>query len=270
MPLLLLWRSRSREFCCRDWQLSCLVCFHCQITAFPSDGSELISWTLLVPVIPASGNYLSINGTPALRSFIYVDVGEPTPHPCSMTGMIQTTNYYNFETWSHLGHLFAGFAMDIVKKYWAAWGFFFWKRSVSPSSLGVFLCCFGFVFGWVCFVLNLEDTWILLSPILQYVGIANQRQNVLMTVRASSVHGMSSNINWFLPLLHPSLSHGRLMWMRPLTLRSTVAWVAWIVNMLGQQLSFFHRGSQQEDAHRRHKCPRHRALSFKSWNCWLC
>ena len=32
----------------------------------------------------------------------------------------------------------------------------------------------------------------LLSPILQHVGIANQRQNVLMTVRASSVHGMSS------------------------------------------------------------------------------
>ena len=35
------------------------------------------------------GNYLSINGTPALRSFIYVDVGEPTPHPCSMPGMMQ-------------------------------------------------------------------------------------------------------------------------------------------------------------------------------------
>ena len=35
------------------------------------------------------GNYLSIHGTPALRSFIYVDVGEPTPHPCSMTGMMQ-------------------------------------------------------------------------------------------------------------------------------------------------------------------------------------
>ena len=35
------------------------------------------------------GNYLSINGTPALRSFIYVDVGEPTPHPCSMTGMMK-------------------------------------------------------------------------------------------------------------------------------------------------------------------------------------
>ena len=32
----------------------------------------------------------------------------------------------------------------------------------------------------------------LLSPILQHVGIANQIQNDLMTVRASSVHGMSS------------------------------------------------------------------------------
>ena len=32
----------------------------------------------------------------------------------------------------------------------------------------------------------------LLSPILQHEGIANQRQNVLMTVRASSARGMSS------------------------------------------------------------------------------
>ena len=31
----------------------------------------------------------------------------------------------------------------------------------------------------------------LLSPILQHVGIANQIQNDLMIVRASSVHGMS-------------------------------------------------------------------------------
>ena len=27
--------------------------------------------------------YYYLNGTPALRSFIYVDVGEPTSHPCS-------------------------------------------------------------------------------------------------------------------------------------------------------------------------------------------
>ena len=29
------------------------------------------------------------NGTPALHSFIYWDVGEPTRHPCSTTGMLQ-------------------------------------------------------------------------------------------------------------------------------------------------------------------------------------
>ena len=74
----------------------------------------------------------------------------------------------------------------------------FWKRSVSPSFLGVFLCCFGFVsgwvfvFGWVCFVWYWKTPGFLLSPILQHVGITNQRQYVLMTVRASSVHGMSS------------------------------------------------------------------------------
>ena len=35
------------------------------------------------------GNYTSINGTPTLRSFMYVDVGVPTRHPCSITGMMQ-------------------------------------------------------------------------------------------------------------------------------------------------------------------------------------
>ena len=30
-----------------------------------------------------------LNGSPALRSFIYVDGCEPTSHPCSMTGMRQ-------------------------------------------------------------------------------------------------------------------------------------------------------------------------------------
>ena len=52
--------------------------------------------------------------------------------------------------------------------------------------------CVGFVFGWICFVLLLEDTWLFAfsySPI-------NQRQHVLMTVRASSVHGMSSKKRW--------------------------------------------------------------------------
>ena len=51
---------------------------------------------------------------------------------------------------------------------------------------------FGFVFGWVCFGFLWKTPGFLLSPILQYEGIADQRQNVLMTVRALSVHGMSS------------------------------------------------------------------------------
>ena len=93
-------------------------------------------------------------------------------------GWCRTTTYYNFETWSHLGHLFARFAMTSWKKYWAAWGFLFWKRSVSPSPLGVFLVCFGFVFGWVCLFWIWKTPGFLLSPILQYVGIANQWQNV--------------------------------------------------------------------------------------------
>ena len=33
--------------------------------------------------------YYYLNGSFALRSFIYVDVGEPTSHPCSTTGMRQ-------------------------------------------------------------------------------------------------------------------------------------------------------------------------------------
>ena len=56
------------------------------------------------------------------------------------------------------------------------------------SSCGVLvLFLVGFVLFWFW-----KTPGFLPSPILQYVGIANQRQNVLMTVRASSVHGMSS------------------------------------------------------------------------------
>ena len=70
------------------------------------------------------------------------------------------------------------------------------KISRSYSFLGVFLGCFGSVlvgcwFAVVVFALFWRHLVFLLSPILQYVGIANQRQNVLMTVWASSAHGMS-------------------------------------------------------------------------------
>ena len=72
----------------------------------------------------------------------------------------------------------------------------FWKRSVSRSFLGVFLGCVGLVlvglFRCFCVCVVLKTPCFLLSPILQHVGIAYLRQNVLMTVWASSAHGMSS------------------------------------------------------------------------------
>ena len=74
----------------------------------------------------------------------------------SWLGWCWTTTFLNFES---LGASICGNCYVIVKKYWAAWGSLFWKRGVSPSSLGVFLRCFGFVFGWVLVCLWLEDTW---------------------------------------------------------------------------------------------------------------
>ena len=77
----------------------------------------------------------------------------------------------------------------------------FLKAYVSHSFLGVFLGCLVFsgCCVWFCVWLGLfvlrffwKTPSFLLSPILQHVGMANQRQNVLMTVRASSVHDMSS------------------------------------------------------------------------------
>ena len=47
-----------------------------------------------------------------------------------------------------------------------------------------------------CVCVVLKTPYFLLSPILQHEGMANQRQNVLMTVRASSAHGMSSKKIW--------------------------------------------------------------------------
>ena len=60
------------------------------------------------------------------------------------------------------------------------------------SSCGVLVL---FLVGFVLLFLG-KTPGFLLSLILQNVGIANQRQNVLMTVRASSVHGMSSKKNY--------------------------------------------------------------------------
>ena len=138
------------------------------------------------------GNYVS-HETPALRSFIYVDVGEPTSHPCSLTGMMQDHHLLSLPaTWSHLGHLFAGIAITSWRSTERPEDFF--SESVVShlvlrvSSFGVLVL---FLVGFVLFFFW-KTPGFLLSPVLQHVGIANQRQNVLMTVRASSAHGMSS------------------------------------------------------------------------------
>ena len=139
--------------------------------------------------------YYYLNGSPALCSFIYVDVGEPTSHPCSMTEMIQDHHLSALQDFESLGTTICGICYDIAKQYWAAWGL---SESVvfHVVSWGVFLGCVGLVlvglFCCFCVCVVLKTPSFLLSPILQHVGIAYLRQNGLMTVWASSAHGMSS------------------------------------------------------------------------------
>ena len=65
------------------------------------------------------------------------------------------------------------FSSESVVSHLASW-VSFW---VSCFVFGCFLVVVvGFLF---CM---LEDTWLLLSPILQHVGIVNHKQYVLMTV----------------------------------------------------------------------------------------
>ena len=84
--------------------------------------------------------------------------------------------------------------------------------------VGLFCCCFA-VF--------LEYAGLLLSPILQYVGIAYHRQNVLMTVRASSVHGMSSKKKSLAERTSRSNWPGDDMTDVPRTDNDAYAWHAW-------------------------------------------
>ena len=57
---------------------------------------------------------------------------------------------------------------------------------------GLFCLGVGCWFVVLCVCVVLKTLSFLLSPILQHEGIAIQRQNVFMTVRASSAHDMSS------------------------------------------------------------------------------
>ena len=113
------------------------------------------------------GNYISITGTPALRSFIYVDVGEPTRHPCSMTGMMQdhhllqlgvTWDIYLRELLCHREEVLSG--MRIFSSESVVFHLVFW---VSPL-----LCCFGLCLclGLFCFDLGRHLAFCF-SPVLE-------------------------------------------------------------------------------------------------------
>ena len=65
------------------------------------------------------------NRTSALHSFIYWDVGEPTRHPCSTTGMMQDIHL----KWSHLERLLAEMLCH---------------REEVPSVMRIVLFCFDF------------------------------------------------------------------------------------------------------------------------------
>ena len=109
------------------------------------------------------------------------------------------TKYHHLHTlqdFESLGTSICGICYDIAEQYWAAWGL---SESVVFHvvvwvSFCVFLClccCCCCCLLFVCWFW-LKTPSFLLSPILQHVGIAYQRQNVLMTVWASSAHGMST------------------------------------------------------------------------------
>ena len=131
------------------------------------------------------------NGTPALHSFIYWDVGEPTRHPCSTTGMMQDNHLLQLGvTWDiYLRELLCHVeeVLSVMRLVFSESVVFHLVSWVSSSVVFVWVV---FVFG-VCFV-RLWKTWLFAFHLFSNnVRIADRPQDVLMTVRASSVHGMS-------------------------------------------------------------------------------
>ena len=70
---------------------------------------------------------------------LFNDWDDAGPTPTITSSYLESLGIYLRELLSHRGEVLSGLRIS------------FWKRSVSPSSPGVFLWCFGFVFGWVCF-----------------------------------------------------------------------------------------------------------------------
>ena len=121
--------------------------------------------------------YYNFKGTPALHSFVYLDVGELNFSPLFMTGMIQDHHLHALQDFESLGTSMSGICYVIVKQYWAAWGL---SESVvfhvvSWVSFRVVLVCFFVVLLFVVFVFVLiEDTLIFA---LTYSSISRNSQS---------------------------------------------------------------------------------------------
>ena len=122
----------------------------------------------------------STSGAPALNQLVTL-VRRP--------GWCRTTTFFmeQLGTLSTCGNCYV-----IVKRYWAFRGLYFSESVVfhldSWVSFSV-VFCLGCVWGGF---VALEDTWLFAFHLFSYnVRIADRPQDVLMTVRASSVHGMS-------------------------------------------------------------------------------
>ena len=91
---------------------------------------------------------------------------------------------------------------EVRVQYGSLFNNFQWESKIFVKRVHGRIWCFAlllfrFVFGWVLVLVVLFDfDWktpgFLLSP-TQHVGLVNQRQYVLMTVWASSAHGMSTS-----------------------------------------------------------------------------
>ena len=132
------------------------------------------------------------SGTPALRSFIYWDVGEPTRHPCSTTGMMQDNHFIQLvATWDtfYLRELLCH-REEVLSSPRIVFSESVVFHLVSRCLPLLFFVWVVFVFG-VGFVSTLEDTWLFAFHLFSCkVRIVDRPQDVLMTVRASSVHGL--------------------------------------------------------------------------------
>ena len=172
--------SRRRTF---EWTLRSVSCMPLFVSACTSHA---------VSPRPGLVKLLALSNFPA---FVHCD-------PC-FTGLYESRSY----DIGLCGTSMSGICYIIAKQYWEAWGLF-WKSSVSLCFLGVL---FGFGFSVVCFVvccLVFCDCWwhlgFCLTPSL-IRGNRQSKQNVLMTVWASSAHGtgkkktpsLKQSLKWF-------------------------------------------------------------------------